>query len=534
MHGQYLVRLLDKAAPEVPDLLRKHGTAVRLKLRPSANILDVEAVLRYWCLLPGCSVTLRVDGSAPASIGFVSMAAALKDALTNSSHVRTIEGRLTDNLGDDVDIREVSNEGCEVAFAVVWSQWLQEWRFLRVDPERTGARPSLVLGTAVGGVRVTEASPGFRSALGVAAMANVSGKNAPRTNVARSSIERTDEYDRYLDRVYGAYVGHIDSEMATLESTRSNSATRAAREGAYLVQDIAIERALESETRFRASVMKLPFVAVEEGDVRERQSLADLDALESVWTIEGTSVADFEKVLGTVRGVSSVSLGTLTNALGVSDSLQLPDGPLICGLPSAWAYGGRLFASQWDPVKFETDGESRVLRALWRKNTGSSGWSEVRVPPDLPIALRDRFDLANRQRGDRSTDVCVPTGVDASAIDIDESVIWCQGRHYVLPSSPLLEIEPAISEVPEDHRLWAIAFLLVNVLANTNDGGFGRLRVFGRVAQDSDSRASLLNAMKDYGIYEILDRASVLRAFAARSARVLDVDQWDRRSAGPE
>lgn len=534
VHGQYLVRLLDKTNEQVPDLLRSHGTVVRVKLRPSASLLDVEAVLRYWCLRPGCSVTLNVDEKGPAIVGHDSMASALKDALLSSSLVRTIDDRLRDNFGDEIEIREVSTDGCEIAFAVVWSQWLQEWRFLRVEPERSGTRPTLSLGTAIGGVRVTDASPGFKSATGVAAMANVSGRNSPRTNVARNSIERTDEYEHYLDRVYGAYVGHINNEMINLEGSRSYSATRAAFEGAYLIQDIALERALESESRFRSNVTGSPFLVVEEGDERKRRSLNDIEHLDSVWTVEGTSIANIERVLGSVRGVSTVSLGALSKALGVSDSLQLPTGPLLCGLPSAWDYGGRLFADEWDPVSFETDGESRVLRALWKKNTGKSGWAEVRTPKDLPLFLRDRFDLADRMRVGSSTEVCVPVGVDAKATGIEESVIRCQGRNYVLPGSPFLDIEGASEDVPEQHRLWAIAFLIVNVISSRSNAGYQGLRIVGRVANDTNSRMNLLKAFKDYGIYEILDEASVMHAFGLGAAQLLDVDQWDRRSGGAE
>ncbi|MGA1838848.1 ATP-binding protein [Herbiconiux sp. 11R-BC] len=534
VHGQYLVRLLEKSSQEIPELLRKHGTSVRLKLRPSSSALDVEAVLKYWCLRPGCSVTLSVDGGDPENVGFESMALALESSLTTAGLVRTIDSRLTNNFGDQVEMREVSIDGCEVAFAVVWSQWLQEWRFLRIDQERPGGRAKVILGTAIGGVRVTEASPGFTLASGVAAMADATGKTAPRTNVARSSIERTEEYDQYLDRVYSSYADHIDKEMANLEGTRNYSATRAANEGGYLVEDIAIEQALESEARFRASVLDLPFVVVEQGDSRERRSLTDIGSLDSVWTVEGTTVANFERVLGTVRGATSVSLASLTKALGVAESVQLPDGPLVCGLPLAWAYSGRLFAEEWDAVRFETDGEARILRALWKKHGGVSGWSVVRIPKDLPVMLKDRFDFSERLRAGRLTDVCVPVGIEATAEGIEESIIRCQGRHYILPGSPLLDVKSANPNVPDEHRLWAIAFLLTNALTDVDSRNSVSMRVFGRIGRDSATRTSFLSAVRDYGIYEILDEASTVTAFLSPSAQVLDVDQWDRRSGGQE
>ncbi|MFL2002207.1 HD domain-containing protein [Microbacterium sp. A1-JK] len=534
VHGQYLVRLLEKTSAQVPELLRKHGTSVRLKLRSSASLDDLEAVLGYWCLQPDCAVTLSVDGGTPVPIGFDSMASALQSALISSAQIRTSESGFVNTWGDQVEIRHSVGDGYEVAYAVAWSRWLQEWSFLRVDLDRSGSRPSLILGTAIGGVRVTDAAPGFKIASGVAAMANVTGKHAPRTNVARSAIERTDEYDRYLDRVYSAYIGHIDGEMKNLESDRKNSATRAATEGNYLVQEIANVPALESESRFRASVMRLPFILVEQGGGRERRSLEDLESVESVWTVEGTSVSDFERVLGTIRGASSVSLTSLTGALGISESMRLPNGVMVCGLQPSGGYRGRLFAAGWDPVKFETDDESRILRALWTRNLGNPRWTIIRTPKGLPSALSERMELLARIGGGASGDVCLPAGSDATSDGIEESVIKCQGRFYVLPGSPLLEIEAASENVPSEHRSWAIALLVTNVLVDTPGAASAAMRLLGRASGNAATQESLLTGLRELSLYEILDEASVLHAFTLAATRVLNVDQWDRRARDQE
>ncbi|QUW19403.1 ATP-binding protein [Agrococcus sp. Marseille-Q4369] len=526
VHGQYLVRLLDKTDAQVPRLVRKHGTSVRLKLRPSAVALNVESVLRYWCVLPGCAVTLSIDGGAPEPIGFQSMADALKHELFRADVVSVAEDGLTSSYGDAVEVREASIDGCTLAYAVVWSQWLQEWRFLSIDREPHSRREPLVLGTAIGGVRVTEDAPGYSQLAGIAAMSNVTGKGAPRTNVARSAIERTEEYDQYLQRVYEIYLNHIDHEMSSLETDRSTSATRAASEGFYMLQDVAQAGAIESAAKLRTNAIQLPYLVVEDQGIRERKSLEEISRLGSVWTVEGTAVDNFERVLGTIRGVSSPSLGALATALGVSDSLRLPEGALICGLPSARAYGGRLFAEQWDPVAFETDDESRVLRARWQTRASESAWAEVHVPKSLPRVLQERFDAVDRMRPGGTTDVCVPTGPSVEVSGITQSVVRCQGRYFVLPRSPLLNIAPARSGIPVDQVRWAISFVLNNVVA----GQPTRTRLFGHVAPTREARASFLTAMRDYGLYEIIDESSTVDAFLDPSAEVLDVKQWDRRS----
>jgi hypothetical protein len=65
--------------------------------------------------------------------------------------------------------------------------------------------------TAVEGIAVEFGSPGFRG-IEIVAVANAMGPTAPKTNVARSSLESTDERQNLLRSVYKAYVDGLSDE----------------------------------------------------------------------------------------------------------------------------------------------------------------------------------------------------------------------------------------------------------------------------------------------------------------------------------
>src|SRR5262249_18356041 len=69
VQGRYLVRLINKDSPEIAELL-PHGTRVSLTVRPSASVEDVLDTARKWIVVPGCDVTVSVDGSEPVKVGF--------------------------------------------------------------------------------------------------------------------------------------------------------------------------------------------------------------------------------------------------------------------------------------------------------------------------------------------------------------------------------------------------------------------------------------------------------------------------------
>jgi len=81
VHGKYLIRLLDKQTDEIANHLAPHGTSVKLKVRPSAEMLDIIETAKRWIVVPGCEVNITVDGDPPIKVGFSSPKDAVKDVL---------------------------------------------------------------------------------------------------------------------------------------------------------------------------------------------------------------------------------------------------------------------------------------------------------------------------------------------------------------------------------------------------------------------------------------------------------------------
>ena len=149
------------------------------------------------------------------SIGYDSVKAALEAFIANQGGdlERGTEG---DNWGNYIPSTEGSKsrirvvqhdfEGVSLAYALRWSDFFNEWGFLTRSIAES--EESLDLGSCVEGVRVLTGPPGFttdrRYGGSLIAMSNIIGRGAPRTNVARSNFETTDEYRQMLAKIYFA------------------------------------------------------------------------------------------------------------------------------------------------------------------------------------------------------------------------------------------------------------------------------------------------------------------------------------------
>lgn len=230
VHGKYLIRLLDKAAPEVLQI-GSHGTLIRLRIRPSATMGDVLGTARAWIVIPECNVTARIDDGPEHVIGFGSTKDALEDALVRRGLIPADRGEATSVR---IRIDEWASGDLSVAYALVWSEYFKEWSFLppycRVEDRESRDYP---VGTCLEGIRVEYASPGFQDQ-NCYAIANATGTSAPRTNVARSGLESTLETRQLIRQIYGALCGHISKELEEMQQRRGFSLTRAAAEAQYL------------------------------------------------------------------------------------------------------------------------------------------------------------------------------------------------------------------------------------------------------------------------------------------------------------
>jgi hypothetical protein len=382
VHGRYLIRLLDKETDAAARRLAPHGTLVRVKVRPSAEIPNVIESAKRWIVIPGCVVTAAVDDSQPVPIGF----AFLKDALRAELESHGIRVEEAEAGGERIQTVERQSGGVTLACAMRWSEYFREWSFL-VPPARRRPDERVLLGTCVEGMRVEGDSPGF-DGFPVWAIANSTGPASPRTNVARSGIEANPARAAMLREIYTMYCAHVRDEVQALHRERCFSLSWSATEGRYLVSPLLPEEQRRNERTFEVidarllldAVSELPLFVVEQQGERSVASAAAIADLPEFWTVHSRSTESAEVMIQEAPGRASL---TALMALLSGGDAHLPPGPLLCAVKK-----GRLLdelaLSRREVASIDVDTTRRRVDLLWQRTSDPPRWVGLpNAPPDV-------------------------------------------------------------------------------------------------------------------------------------------------------
>lgn len=334
LHGKYLVRLLDKEASGLPKRILPHGTQIRLKVRPSAELKDLTQVLKSWIMFPRCKVTAALDGAAPVVIGFIEPKEALRELLTARGLLRGVDSGSASPPNGTIRIEQRTKGGVTIAYALEWSSYFKEWTFLSgEEPPFYSHRKSVrdaassLVATCVEGIRVSLGTPGYQG-FGLFAIANAVGANAPKTNVARSALEETSERKALVRNVYDLYCEHVKAEVQELQRSRSFSLSWAVEEASWLLDPLfGHNTPLDAEALTGASA-DVPCIALEERNSRIAVSPRQLSERSSFWTVDGAFFSSAEALLKEVP--TSVAMSRLVETIG-TELLQMPIDPYISG-----------------------------------------------------------------------------------------------------------------------------------------------------------------------------------------------------------
>lgn len=317
VHGKYLLKYIDGG--DINSRIGKHGTEIKLYVRSDVGLENIKQEIEKWILLPQCQLTL-IDKGIDYNIGYKSP----KQILENSLSMLRLENN------DNIKIHEVTENDITLAYGLRYVEHLKEWTYLEINQNIT----NLPIGICIEGIRVDFASPGLNNQH-LFALANTSGKRAPKTNVARSNIELTPERTKLLQDIYRLYLTHITTEIQNL-ATRF-SITWAAAEAGYLLSSFMQrgyrydqENSLADYDSFIGALKNLKLILIEKDKVRQLVSINDLIAEEKFWIIESVAYNSANSLIKEVKASNSSITSLIDTVYGpdVSDLSHIDN--LMC------------------------------------------------------------------------------------------------------------------------------------------------------------------------------------------------------------
>ncbi|MDH4843348.1 hypothetical protein E8E78_09920 [Pseudomonas sp. BN505] len=456
VHGKYLIKLLDKTSARDQIGVYPHGSKVRLTLRPTAKIGDVLEIAKTWLVFPRCTVSVKIDNEDEVLVGYDSPKEAIEHQISTHNLFRHPER---------IEVREVSEEGVTLAYAVFMDELYKDWNFIlkdrhsRLDPEENRS----FVGTCIEGVGVEFNSPGFRSP-GIFAIANIVGKSAPKTNVARSAIEDTPEYRDSLKSIYNLYSRHIDNEITRLSQTKEYSLSRAVEQAPYIAAPLISEESDPvRQNLLDEELDKIPFILNEEKGLRTKISFKRLCELNSFWTTRSSLNSSVEFFVREASNDISASMILKTLQDGQT---ELPDGALFCNFGNI-PYLEKRIRKNFEPVLLHANEHARRLTIRWDKIGTEPRWLTSRELLNQVTANDRRFySLTNIHRERRGIDAR-PSSFAIGEIEVENldeySDVYADKHVFLHPNDKISILLKSIwqeKKIDSDKRVLSYLFIL--------------------------------------------------------------------------
>ncbi|TRO62562.1 ATP-binding protein [Streptomyces sp. IB201691-2A2] len=514
VHGEYLVRTLNKT--EIDKDLVPHGTVVRLKIRPSANVKDVLRIAQKWIVLPECEVTVDVGSSVPVKVGFDTVGNALRDAISRFGV--NFRQRLDE---EKIKVVEKDLDGLSIAYAVRWNEYFNEWMFLNFPGPVQEA--DMLAGTCIGGIRVESYPPGFRRPSGVWALANAWGPNAPRTNVARSAIDATPEFTRVVEAIYSAYCDHIREEVEQLQSNRSHSLTWATGEAAIISEILSSRDAIPiSGASLRQSLSDVPLFLLEQEGVRRHASANDLLQFDALRMTESAVMEHIEYLLRELPGGSRTSI---MKVLAGTESQWNESEPVICTRLGTDNHVDDFFLSTWQIAEMEANKPERRCDFRWVKRDDESLWSSRNL---AEAGLSRLISDQDRYGRSRSRLVQIPIGaISVSGFAEKEMGVRVGSELYLIPGHPWASMVDEMKTQsdwrgPQDERVVALSWM-VTVVSEVSVRDFGR-----RALPLGDLLEELRIRVRKLEVSHLVDFSAFAAAAVSGGLEFFDTRRWQR------
>ena len=333
--SDYVLREID-SGHTLLEGLEPHGTRVKLRLRDTINLekRTVEDIVRYWIVLPECTVEYAQSGKEPKSLGFSNV----RDALEyfHSTTQRDLNSEVL------VHEQKESEEGkgivasYELGFKVTSSSYTPERGFLSNITEDAPM-------VCIEGIRVSDHLPGFKSytkrssGTAVAGLLSVRGSRKFKTIVSRSGLEVDEEYDRVGRLCLKMLFKHIASEVRRISKRTGSPLSQASSASIWLSDSlekaIAVSHVRDYLHGLRHDLKSIVVEEInEENDLRTPNRLmispAELNEMQEFWTVESRlvdSLGIISRDLGREVSLNQFLVGLAPDLTELSVWPMLPD-----------------------------------------------------------------------------------------------------------------------------------------------------------------------------------------------------------------
>lgn len=516
VHGKYLIKLIEKHTEKKSGGLYPNGTRIKLTLRSTATIDDILEVTRSWLMFPKCQVYVTIDQNPPIQIGFNSPKEALEYEIANSKSD-------TVAMLDRFEVRQVEEKGITLAFAVERDRLFNDWSY--VQPRTKYYRhetDDIKLSTCVEGVGVVFTTPGFRDT-NLLAIANVVGKGAPKTNVARSALEDTAEYRETLKTFYKMYANHVTLEINRLSATSDYSLSRAVEQAPFIAAPLLTNNNPIRPQLFEEALATIPFILLEENGKRKHASLNELRTKKAFWTITSPLTSSVEFLVR--ESPKDVSASDIIVNLQ-DENHSLPKESIICNL-GANSYIERAIKNDFEPIYIDGTPSIRRISMKWQAKGDSPRWLSLEqlieaIGIDDNILRRRRRENSSLIRRRDYNDIAFPIAkVDTVNLD-DFGGFIAHKMFYIHPSEPVTALLNKIFNSDANDRmmrLYAHLYLIGQIRDfNIIDKDFS-VEFFDRMVRNHD--------LEEYARY--VDKSEFVETIRTSQSKIFNPFAWKRR-----
>ncbi len=427
--GEYILRN-DLPSDDILD--QAHGSTFKLKVRDDAEFDDIEEDLRNWIIVPRCDISLIVDNKPEISIGATSEKDVLKKYLEDQN-INVESG--------PYKLETKEQEGMTIHYLLHQDELFNTWSLATTSGlNDTDISP---IGICIEGIKVSNRTPGF-DIRNYIVLVNCTGKDAPTTNVARDSLEQTEEQDKLLRFVYNTYLEIIQKQIDTL---RQNYSLSWAVDKAAFAIDSMIGLRHEEDIPFRSKKLfdeclsTFDCFLIDNGNELHLTSLAKLP--QKIWTIESTAFSSAVRLVQEIRNCKKTAFG-ITQELSDESDKQIQH---VYSMNSSTTHRTTdLFLKRYEISKIRIDKNSREIRFCWTPTQNQ--WIVLSlVRPSRRLYYESR--LSNFYIMRKNSNIELQEGQD-------EQIVISQYGYFLLAGNPLCDyMEELASSQKEGDRFAA-------------------------------------------------------------------------------